>query len=162
MYRKLCVLLLSALPLFGAGDEPSDRATLRGAVAFNVVIDPVAPDLEKEGATANAIRTRVEDRLRDAGIKIDPASNVFVGLRLLSVRAARGPFAIGATIALYQTVTLVRDPKVKTTTPTWEVGTVILADPKQVYRGCMDSADELAARFVTAYQSANGASDARE
>ena len=162
MYRKLRVLLLSALPLFGAGDEPTDRATLRGAVAFNVVIDPVAPDVEKEGATANAIRTRVEARLRDAGVKIDPASHVFVGLRLLSVRAPRGPFAIAATISVYQTVTLVRDPKVKTTTQTWEVGTVILADPKRVYRGSMDSADELAARFVTAYQSANGAFDARD
>ena len=156
------MLLLGALPLFGAGDEPSDRATLRGIAAFNVVIDPVAPDLEKQGATADAIRTRVEERLRDAGIKIDPASNVFVGLRLLSVRAARGPFAIAATIAIYQTVALTRDPKMKTTTQTWEVGTVILAEPKEVYRGCMESADELAARFVTAYQSANGASKARE
>src|SRR6266567_8675418 len=101
MYRKICVLLVVlALPVGGAGDAPLDRATLRGAMAFNVVIDPVAPDLEKQGATADAIRTRVEDRLQEAGIKVDTSSKEFVGLRLTSVRAERGPFAIALTIAV--------------------------------------------------------------
>jgi len=31
----------------------------------------------------------------------------------------------------------------------------VLADAKQVQRACLDSVDELAARFVTAYQSVN-------
>jgi hypothetical protein len=46
---------------------------------------------------------------------------------------------------------------VKTATATWEVDTIILADAKQVYRACMDSADELTGRFVTAYRSVNQA-----
>src|SRR6266542_4037733 len=76
MYRNVCVLLvILALPVGGASDALLDRATLRGATAFNVVIDPVAPDLEKEGATADAMRTRVEERLREDGIKIDTSSN---------------------------------------------------------------------------------------
>src|ERR1700694_766997 len=127
MVRRVSVLLAAlALPLGGAGDAVLDRATLRGVKAVNVVIDPVAPEIEKEGATTNGLRTRLEERLRDAGVQVDPASNEFVALRLTSVRGARGPcvmpartpFAIAVTIGLSQPVTLVRDPKVKTATQT--------------------------------------------
>ncbi|MEO8368598.1 MAG: hypothetical protein ABI806_05320 [Candidatus Solibacter sp.] len=156
MTRRVWVLMVAlALPVGGAGDAALDRATLRGVKAFSVVIDPVAPEIQNQGATADGLRDRLEERLRDAGLKVDPASREFVGLRLMSVRAARGPFAIAASIALYQPVTLVRDSNLKTATQTWEVGTVVLADTKQVKRACLDSVDELAARFVTAYQSVN-------
>src|SRR6476620_7584894 len=156
MYRKVCVLLtVLALPLGGAGDAPLDRATLRGVTAVNVVIDPLAPEIEKEGVTMDGLRTRLEERMKDAGIQMDTTSNAFLALRVRSVRAARGPLAITMTIGLYQPVTLVRDPKVKTAAATWEVDTVILTDTKQVYAACMDSATELAGRFVTAYQSVN-------
>ena len=163
MYRNLFVLLTAiSIPLHGSGDGPLDRATLRGVKAVNVVIDPVAPEIEKEGATADALRSRLEQKLRDGGVEIDSAAIEFVGLRVTSVRAARGPIAISANIALYQPVTLVRDRGVKTTTKTWEVDTVILADTKQVYRACMDSVDELAERFLEAYRSANAKNDGRE
>ena len=156
MHRRVWVLLVAlALPAGGAGDAALDRATLRGVMAVSVVIDPVAQEIQDLGATDEGLRSRLEERLRDAGVKVDPASREFVALRLMSVRAARGPFAIAATIALYQPVTLVRDSKVRTATQTWEVGTVVLADAKQVQRACLDSVDELAARFVTAYQSVN-------
>jgi hypothetical protein len=158
MFRKVCVLLtLLAYPLGGAGDAPLDRATLRGLKAVNVVIDPVAPEIQREGANADGLRARLEDRLRDAGIPIDPAANEFVALRLTSVQAPRGPFAIAASVGVYQSVTLVRDRNVKTSTQTWEVETVVLVDRKQVYRACMDSVDELAGHFVTAFRSVNGA-----
>ena len=141
------------MSLAGAGDAPLDRATLRGVTAVNVVIDPIGPEIQKEGVTIDGLRTRLEERLREAGIRLDTTSTAFVALRLRSVRAARGPVAIAVTIGLYQPVTLVRDPKVRTATSTWEVDTVILADAKQVYSACMDSADELTGRFVTAYRS---------
>lgn len=153
------MLTALAWQLGGAGDAALDRATLRGVTAVNVVIDPVAPEIEKEGATADALRTRLTERLRSAGVQIDPDSTQFVGFRLTSVRAGRGPFGISATIAFYQPVTLVRDRNVRTATQTWEVDTVLLADTKLVYRACMDSVDELSARFVTAYRSVNPAAD---
>src|SRR5438270_13416720 len=102
MYQRVFVLLaVLSLPLGGAGDAAHDRATLHGVTAVNVVIDPVGPDIEKEGATSDTLRTRLEERLRDAGIQVDTASTAFVGFHLTSVRAARGPFAIAATIGLY-------------------------------------------------------------
>jgi len=144
-----------ALPLCGAGDEALDRATLRGVVALNVVIDPVAPEILKAGVSAEELQTRLEVRLREAGIQVDTAKSEFVALRLRSVQAARGPVAIAATIGFYQTVTLMRDKNVHTATQTWEVDTVALADTKQVHRACMDSVDELAGRFVSAYRAVN-------
>ena len=132
-----------------------DRATLRGVVAVNVVIDPVAPEIQKEGVTIDGLQMRLEQGLRNAGIQVDTAGTTFLALRVRSVRAARGPLAIAITIGLYQPVTLTRDPTVKTAAATWEVDTVILTDTKQVYRACMDSADELTGRFVTAYRSVN-------
>ncbi len=160
--KCLIVLAAVALPLGGAGDAAIDRATLRGVSAVNVVVDPVSSDLQKEGATASALLTRLESKLRDAGIRVDPASTDFVALRLTSVREPRGPYAVAATIGLYQPVALVRDPKVKTATQTWEVVTISLSDAKQVYRACMDSVDDLAGRFVQAYRSVNTGSADRK
>jgi hypothetical protein len=74
---------------------------------------------------------------------------------MTAVRDNRGPFAVAITIGAYQPVVLTRDKNLKTATQTWEVDTVLLADAKQLYRGAMDSIDELAARFVTAYRSVN-------
>lgn len=156
MYGKVCVLLTAAaLTLGGAGDAALDRATMRGLKGLHVVLDPVAPELEKEGASADALRSYLEKRLRESGVPIDRASTEFVALRLTSVRAARGPFAVAMTIGLYQPVTLVRDRNLKTATQTWEVDTVLLAEPKQVSQACMDTVDDLAGRFAAAYHSAN-------
>jgi hypothetical protein len=158
----------AAMTMDGAGDAALDRATLKGIASVNVVIDPVAPELEQEGATANALRTRTEERLRSAGITVDRNAPAFVALRFTSVRASGSrfstskPFAVATTIALYQPVVLSRDRNVRTATQTWEVETVLLADSKQVHQACLDSVDELAGRFVTAYRSVNGADRARD
>jgi hypothetical protein len=71
-------------------------------MTVNVVMDPVDPEIQKEGVTIDGLRMRLEERLRDAGIQIDMTSTEFVALRVRSVRAARGPFGIAVTIGLYQ------------------------------------------------------------
>jgi len=158
MYSRVWILLaVLAAPLGGAGDAALDRATLRGVGGINVIVDTVPAELRKAGVTADEMRNRMEELLRHAGLKVDAASNEFLALHLTSVRAARGPFAVAATIGLYQPVTLVRDAKVKTATQTWEADTIALADDKQVFRACMDSVDELSKRFLAAYQSVNPA-----
>ena len=162
-WKALLLLAFVAFLLGGASDAPLDRATLRGLKAVNIVIDPVAPELEKEGATADALRNRLQEQIRSAGITIDTDSREFVGLRVTAVKAARRPlvpgntFAIAISFGLYQRVSLVRDPTVRTSTQTWEVQTVMLVDAKEVSRACMDSMNELAGRFVAAYKSVNQA-----
>jgi hypothetical protein len=154
---KLLLFLTMAAGLHAAGDTALDRATLRGITAVNVVIDPVDAQLEKQGVTRGNLRARVEDRLQAANITVDSSRPEFVAVRLMAVRDTRGPVAVAITLGLYQPVQLARDPAVRTAIQTWEVETVILADPKVLYRACQDGIDDLAARFVAAYRSANPA-----
>jgi hypothetical protein len=138
-----------------AGDAPLDRATLKGINAVGVVIDELPADLSKEGVTAEALQTRLAERLREAHINVDSAAKEFVGLRVSSVRGGRGPYAACMTIGLYQPVTLARNPAIRAAPQTWEVDTVMMADRRVLYRAAMESVDDLAARFVTAYRSVN-------
>jgi hypothetical protein len=163
MGSKLLIFLVAA-GLHAAGDSALDRATLHGIPAVNVVVDTLESQVEEQGVTRENLRARLADRLRAANIPVDASSPDFVAVRLTSVHGAPGrlavtrpPFAVAMTIALYQPVQLVRDPKVRTATQTWEVETVVLADPKLVFRACQDSIDDLAARFVAAWRAANPA-----
>jgi hypothetical protein len=156
MSWKLVLLLAAGAGLYGAGDSALDRATLRGIRAVNVVVDAVDPQVEAEGVTRDTLRARLEDRLRAAGVTVDSSRPEFLAVRLTAARGGRGPFAAALTLSLYQPVELARDPKVRTATQTWEVETVILAEPKVLSRACQDSIDDLAGRFVSAYRSVNG------
>jgi hypothetical protein len=153
MHRWAFVLM--ALSLLRGGDGPLDRATLRGVKAMNVVIDRLDPDLEKNGLTQDALRSRVEERLRKAGLLIDPKALEFVGLRVSSFLAKRGPDSLSFSLAFYQPVVLVRDQKVRTASQTWEVETILMVAPKPMVQSALQTVDQLADQFVSAYQAAN-------
>ena len=141
----------------GAGDSTIDRATLKGLGAVNIIVDKLDAQLESAGVTRAAVRARIEDKLRAANITVDASKPEFVAVKMTGVRANRGPMALAVTLGAYQRVVLARDRNVRTATQTWEVETVLLAEPKLLYRATMDAVDELAGGFVTAYRSANQA-----
>ena len=153
------LLLMTALAIVptapGAGNSALDRATLKGLAAVNVVVDKLDEQIQAAGVTSAAVRARIEDRLRAANIAIDASKPDFLAVRMNGVRDKRGPFALAVTMGAYQPVTLVRDRNVRTATQTWEVETVLLAEPKQLYRAAMDTVDELTDSFVSAYRSVN-------
>lgn len=157
MSRTILLIVMAAAGLHAAGDAAIDRATLRGIQAVNVVVDRIDSAVENEGVTREELRGRMEDRLRAANITVDSSRREFVAVRLTSVRDKRGPYAVAMTVSLYQPVFLARDPKVRTATATWEVETVILAEPKVLDRACQDSIDDLVGRFAAAYRAANAA-----
>jgi hypothetical protein len=152
----LLVAVLFLPPVMkAAGDAPLDRATLRGLGSVSVIVDPIDSELLKEGLTQDLLQKRIQGRLRDAGIGVDPSAPEFVGLRVLQVRAQKGPYALCLSVGVYQPVLLIRNKEVKTATETWAVETVLMADPKVVNRETLNSLDELADRLVAAYRSAN-------
>jgi hypothetical protein len=158
MSRSTLVLLavLAIAPTAtGAGNGDRDRATLKGLTAVSVVVDNLHDQLQAAGITPSVVRARIEDRLRSASIVVDQSKNDFVAVRMNGVRDKRGPFALAVTLGAYQPVILSRDPKVRTATQTWEVETVLLAEPKQLYRAAMETVDELTDSFVDAYRSVN-------
>jgi hypothetical protein len=143
------------LSMKAAGDAPLDRATLKGLKSVSVIIDPLDPDLVKQGLTQEILQTRIEERLRDAGIPLDKSATEFAGLRVMQVRASKGPYALCLSMGVYQSVLLVRAKDVRTATQTWEVETVLMADPKVMTRETLNSVDQLAGRLVDAYRSVN-------
>jgi hypothetical protein len=151
----IAVLLLLPPATRAAGDAPLDRATLRGLKGVGVVIDVLDPELEKLGITRELVLSRLLARLQADRIAIDPGATEFVGLRIVAVRAGRGPFALSVTMGLYQPVLLSRDRDLRTSTQTWEVETVLMADPKVLVTACNESADDLSDRFAAAYHSVN-------
>ena len=163
MHSKMILLvgvLVLPLAMKAAGDAPLDRATLRGLASVSVIVDPIDPDLVKEGLTQDILQKRIEGRLHDAGIVVDPSAREFVGLRVLQVHAQKGAFAEGSfalcfSVGVYQSVQLVRNKDIKTSTETWAVQTILMSGPKVVNREALNSVDELADRLVAAYRSAN-------
>jgi hypothetical protein len=151
----LLVLIYVAVTGHAAGDGALDRATLRGIPSVNVVIDHIDPLLPKEGVTAAALQERLEEKLKDAGIVVNTAATEFVGIQITAVRAGRGPYAVSYTIAVYQAVALRRDATVRTVTKTWEVETILMSDAKSLMHASIESVDDLASRFITAYRSVN-------
>ena len=151
----LCLSVLAAAVPLRAGDGALDRATLRGIKAVNVVVDPLNRQLEQTGLTQEMLRSKLEERLRQAGIAIDRNSNEFLGLRVDSVLARKGPYSICFALGFYQRVLLVRDQGIRTATQTWDVNTILVVMPKPMVDGALNTAEQLADQFVTAYRFVN-------
>ena len=156
-FSRFALLTVSFLPLAAnaAGDQALDRATLRGIKSVAIVIDRLDPELVRQGLTQAALQSRIENRLRDSAIPLDTRAGEFVGLRVIQVRGGRGPYALCLSVGLYQPVQLVRDRNVKTATQTWEVETVLMAEPKLLKEASLTSVDELADRLAAAWRSVN-------
>jgi hypothetical protein len=152
--RWIVLLLAAALPV-AAGDAAIDRATLRGIKGVGVVIDTLDAEVVRIGLTANALQARIEKRLDHAGVPVTKDAAEFVGLRIMQVHDKKGPYGLCISAGVYQPVLLSRDHNVKTATATWDVQTVVVADPKLVQEAAMTSIDDLIEAFATAWKSAN-------
>jgi hypothetical protein len=156
-HRLLSIALLMALPAGtgAAGDAELDRATIRGLKAVGVVIDHIDQSLPREGVSATLLQERIEARLKEANIEVNRNAQEFVGIQVTAVRGSRGPYALAYTIGLYQPVILAREAKMRTVTKTWEVETILMAEPKALREASLESMDDLAARFVAAWRGVN-------
>jgi len=157
MDRRILIVALLLLPpaTQAAGDAPLDRATLKGLKGVSVVVDLIDPQLEALGVTREVMLSRLLSRLQARHIVVDPNATEFVGLRITAVRAGHGPFAISLTLGVYQPVLLARNREMRTSTQTWDVESVLLADPKVLITACRESADELADHFAAAFLAIN-------
>jgi len=157
MSRSICLFAALVAPvLLHAGDTPRDRATLKGATSVSVIIDVLPADFGKEGVTAELLRDRLTQRLREVNVPLEDSAKEFLGLRISSVRDTRGPYAVAISLGFYQPVTLTRDPAVRLAPPTWDADSVLMAPAKVLSRAVLESIDDLANRFISAWRSVNG------
>jgi hypothetical protein len=88
------------------------RDTLRGLPGVEVAVEPLPPELSRSGLTDGEIRTRVEVRLRKAGVTVyasqkenpSPAKPyLYVHLNALEI-AQHGIYAVAVQVQLRQTL----------------------------------------------------------
>lgn len=136
-----------------ATDLPMDRATLRGLKALKVVIDLPA-GLEQTGITRAGLLAQVRQRLQNTDLTLDENALEFLGLSVAVTHEKKTPYAICLSLALYQNMSLVRDPAVKTITETWSAESLTLAPPKVLQQMISTHVNELVDQFVSAFRAA--------
>jgi hypothetical protein len=137
-----------------ATDAPIDRATLRGLGALRVVVD-IGVELQQAGITRARLEKEVEHQLEAAGIVVDANAVEFVGLRVTAAHSKNTPYAVSLVLGLYQSVTLKRDPTLKTITETWSGESVLLVPAKLLQNVLINTVDQLVDQFVMAFRRVN-------
>ena len=170
MDRKkwLIVLLVIVLtltlqsPLFAINGK-SNRATLRGLSGVGVLIEQLAPEIEREGLIKNQLQIEVELKLKMAGIKVltreeclktpgEPYLYVNVNVNIAKTESDIYPYSID--VLLMQKVSLLRDPKQTTYAVTWSTGGVGSIE-KSILSQLRTSVEEMVDLFIKTYLSEN-------
>lgn len=141
--------------------EQRQRKTLVGltGVGVSVEVKSVKSDAETEGLAPSTLRTDVELRLRQSGIRVltDPDDAVKQGTLQLIVRTVKsehGFYAFHIDLKLWQLVTLIRDPSIASAAPTWSTGDGGFIGNKRLSE-IRDRVRDMVDRFINAYLAAN-------
>ena len=156
----ICILVTSHL--FGLNSE-MNRSTLQGLKGMRVLVEDLAPEVEREGLAKDALQKAIEDKLRAAGIKIltqEEAAQtpgepyLYLNVNVTLPTGNEGVCSYSMDLALIQNVTLVRNPNQASYAITWSTGGVGLIGRKSL-GDLRESIRELTEIFVKAYQSVN-------
>ncbi len=164
--KALCLLamgmvIVMASPLL-ALDSEMNRATLKGLRGVRVLVEDLAPEVEREGLLKDQVQKSIEERLRQAGIRIltleETAKTpgepyLYVNLNISFAKGGEiCSYSVDA--ALIQNVTLVRSPRQTTYAVTWSTGGVGLIAKKSLSE-LKESVEEIADIFAKAFLSVN-------
>jgi len=155
----LMTLFLLGLPVpTWPGDDPYDRATLKGITAIRVVVEPLNPEAERDGLTKDQLQTDVELRLRKAGIRVtsslEESEWSYLHLNVNPVKGSSGLYAYHISLEFEQGVILGRDRNISLSAPTWSVAEVGIIGAQRLRDVRGDVAD-LADKFIKAYLEQN-------
>jgi hypothetical protein len=130
------LLALSGTPAAAQMFTPTGRGTLRGLPGVEVVVEPLPPELEASGLTADALRLDVTRRLAAAGIAVyasqgengSPAQPyLYVHLNALSI--PEGRLAVALLVQVRQAVDSVVGPARIVDAVTWDAHNVLALPP---------------------------------
>jgi hypothetical protein len=148
-----------ASPVFAAFPTLGNMNTLKGiktvCVEANVIW--VAEQASKYRVTSSSLKSRVEGKLKEAGIRVAPLDECkgLPGSPYLQVTAIVVPFPglkdnLNVTISFdyLQNIVLVRDKKNKSSVPTWSIETTSVPRKKSLLEGVMGTVDHLVEEFA--------------
>lgn len=133
-----CLLALTAASALAETGHGA-RLTLKGIKGVLVVVSGISPQAEKDGLKKASLQAAVEDRLRQAGIRVLTRSERFqapgqphLWVEFIdSKRSDMGLYTCSIRVFLEQQVRLARDPKVLTRAETWGMfGVVSVGEEK--------------------------------
>lgn len=141
----------------------SNRATLRGLSGIGVLVERLAPEVEKGGLTSNQLRADAESKLRKAGFKIlsreecaktpgEPYLYINLNVNVAKTESDIYPYAID--VMLIQRVSLQRNPGLLTHAVTWSIGGVGSIS-KPILNELRDVVQETVDMFIQAFQAEN-------
>ena len=163
---KTKILLLMGLSLLVTVTEaqPStrDRDSLKGLRGFSVLVAMSGPNLEKDGVTRDQLQTRVEVKLRQAGIKIIPSPELpgipgppvlFVSVNVLRMKPAPS-YSWSIELSMIERVILDRDRNKMIDGMTWHDSWYGYAGIERT-RTILDSVSDAVEVFINDYLAAN-------
>ena len=152
----LMTFLLLGFPVSARpGDQPNDRATLKGLKTIWVVVEHPTPEAERDGLRKDQLQTDVETRLKNAGIQVTSlVEEAYLYLNVSTVKGSSGLYAYHVRLEFNQQVILERNRNVSLPAPTWslDLGGLVGAPKLHEVRG--DVAD-MVDQFITAYREQN-------
>lgn len=144
-------------------DSEANRATLKGLVGVKVLVEDLAPEVEKSGLSKVRLQSIIEMKLKKTGIKVLTQEEVVrtpgEPYLYLNINAATGKtqphlYMYSIDLALIQNIVLEREPKTPTYGITWSTGGVGLIEGEAL-KQLSESILRMIDLFVEAYQSAN-------
>lgn len=168
MARVTLLVLITALVSPALADSEFERATLKGLTGVNVLVEKLHADVEREGLAQSTLRTDVELKLRQAGIRVLTEKEMLATptrgapYLYLTVGATKGTGTLAGVYSLYirlelrQSVILERNPSITSVgVTTWDstahLGIVPVHSLSAVRGIVRDAVDE----FINAYLAAN-------
>lgn len=163
MVLIVIVLTLAFQSSVFAINGKSNRATLRGLSGVGVLVEQLAPEIEREGLIKNQLQIEVELKLKMAGIKVltreecletpgEPYLYVNVNVNTAKTESDIYPYSID--LLLMQKVSLLRDPGQTTYAVTWSTGGVGSIE-KSILSQLRGSMEEMVDLFIKTYLSEN-------
>jgi hypothetical protein len=159
--------LLIPLLMFGRQvvlAQGSDRDTLRGLKAINVLVEKLPPDAESRGMSEDTLRTDIELRLRRNGVKVPVDSGdatrggpyLYLNVNFKCSQMPNVP-ACGDSITLQvrQRTTLVRDPSIESDASTWDASVGGIVGQAQLAKAIRQVVADLVDRFVNDFLAVN-------
>jgi hypothetical protein len=152
----LMTFLLLGLPVPARpGDQPTDRATLKGLTTIMVVVERLTPEAERDGLTKEQLRTDVEVRLRKAGITVTSSvEEAYLYLNVFTVKGSSELYAYHIRLEFNQEVILKRNRNVSLPAPTWSLDLGGTVGAKKLHEVRDDVAD-MVDKFINAYLEQN-------
>jgi hypothetical protein len=143
--------------VYGMGDNWQTRATLQGFESVQVLVKELNRDAKKMGLTEAELKTDIESKLKNEGIRVlgemgREHGNPILYLVIKSVKAtSRGGSAFHIDLSFWQDVRIARSGE-STRAPTWSISGIGVTQKKKVIE---NSVEDFADRFISAWLAVN-------